>query len=218
MKLKAIVISTILLLIPVSGFSLGLGMTVGSGTEDWEDTWGLGNDYNHSGDRELSHFGFVIDSAVAKTTIFNYRLSIVSEDNNVVDDGDGLYMSGMALNNDFGFAVVRKRAFRMWVGPRVKLAVYDDLERVGSPNGVDTYGSVTGFGIGPVVGFNFNLPRVATFSITTGFLAMEYFGDYVAWNPSGLTRNTNDVETNSISSFINISVLFRVRDQYRGDF
>lgn len=213
MKLKLLIIS--LLMAPMSSFGIGIGMTLGSGAEEWDDTCCTSDTYDHSGDRELSHFGLVLDSAVAKDRIFNYRFSLVGEENNVEDDGNGLQMTGVAFIHDFGFALFKNERVRIWMGPRIKLSFYDELEQTGAPNSQEEAdGEVVGFGVGPVFGVNFHLPRVVTFALSFGVMASTYDGDYDAWNPIGTINSNSTVEADSTGSFFNFSVIFRIRDNY----
>jgi len=204
------VIAATLTLFSSGVFALGLGITTGSGTEEWTDTSDstYNNVFNDDGDREVSNFGFVLDSNVARDRIFNYRLSLMVEDNDT--DGIGLNMSGISMTHDWGFALFKNRTVRLWMGPRLRIAVYDEFEENGwTADG----GSLIAFGLGPVIGVNVHLPKVVTFSFTAAYLSGFYAGDYDLTYPYGSAVN-EDVDADSTGIYLNVSLIFRIRDDY----
>lgn len=204
------VIAAILTLFSSGVFALGLGVTSGSGTEEWTDTSDSTyyNIYNDDGDRKISNFGFVLDTNVARDRTFNYRFSLMTEDNDA--DGTGLNMSGISMTHDWGFALFRNRNVRLWMGPRLRIAVYDEFEQNGWT--ADDGGLLT-FGLGPVIGINVHLPKVVTFSLTAAYLSGFYSGDYDLTPSYGSTIN-EDVEVDSDGVYLNASLIFRIRDEY----
>lgn len=191
-------IAATLTLFSSSVFAIGLGVTSGSGGETWTGTSG-----NYR-DRDISNFGFVLDSNVARDKTFNYRLSLMTEDNN--SEGSGLDMSGVSMTHDWGFAIIKDRIFRLWVGPRLRIAYYDELEY----NGLKAdYGDILAFGVGPVIGLNIHIPRVVTFALTTAYLRGFYDGNY-----DSSYYNSINVDVDSTGMYFNASIIFRIRDDY----
>ncbi|GMR18832.1 MAG: hypothetical protein BMS9Abin33_1277 [Gammaproteobacteria bacterium] len=201
-----------LLLTPVlffwvaESYALGLGITTGSGSEEWDHNYIGVSSFNHDGDREIRNFGFVLDTAVARNALFNYRFSFVAEKNSA--DRAGLDMKGVAMTHDFGFALFRNKAVRVWLGPRVKVSYFNDITQTLSSSSTD--GNVVGIGFGPVFGINIHLPEVASFSITAGTLRGGYVGEY----ETSPVYTFNDLDVDSRGGFVNFSVLFRIRDNY----
>jgi hypothetical protein len=156
--------------------------------------------------QERSDFGIVVDTTIAKDSLFNYRLNIgagfgqvgvkktrrdlfdifnpVSKTNYVFRIID------FQMFHSFGFGVVRTPTFRLWIGPQFGYGYADHK-----------YGEVY-FKLGPIIGFNFNIGEVVTlfFDIGARFYAA------VAKIPSTSTGYTG---------FANAGILFRINDTYR---
>jgi len=175
-------------------FAFGMGVSSGSMEETWTDT-GFGGG---SSMREVTSIGLVLDSNVAANKLFNYRFRIFTEEN-VSSSGNSSY-SGTSMTHDFGFALVRTKPVRLWLGPRFKYTF------LSNDNASEATTNRFGLLYGAVLGVNINLPRVVTFSITAGKLLGDYTGDCT-------TFNCNDREVDS--SFLNVAIIFRMgRDNY----
>jgi hypothetical protein len=190
-----------------SSYALGLGVSIGTGAEDWN------NDRKHTDDREISNYGFVLDTAVAKDRLFNYRFSLQFDKNHAKDRG--LDMEGLATTHDFAFGVVRNQNVRLWLGPQLRVAYYRDL----SPHtvtDVEYAGSALSIGVGPVIGLNVHLQKLVTFSASASYMMIgRYAGDYGidVVNTSGRVGN-NDVDADFSGLYASISIIFRINDQY----
>lgn len=211
--LKLIVFTTVFSL-PWSVFGFGVGFSSSFGLEQWKDTCCPDDDYDHTADRNYSNAGFVVDTAVAKNRLFNYRFTLSKETHRVRHDGLGLKMRGLSYIHDFAYSVYRNEKLRVWLGPRIKISVFDDLQQTQSPSSNSTFGEVEGFGFGPVVGVNLHLDQWASLALSAGFLDLEYDGQYSAYDPGGTIVGQNKVESDSISTFISFSVIFRIDDRY----
>ena len=197
--LRNFLLAVFMMLGASQSFAVGLGFSLGTGNETWE------NDRLHEGDRSISNVGFVIDSAVARNKIFNYRFTFMKEDNET--DSRGLDMKGYAMTHDFGLAVYQHRAVRLWIGPELKAMLYSDLSS--SSTNLDIEGDVVGFGIGPVFGVNVHLPKVVSFSFTAAYhIISAYSGDYHETN----YYNTVDVDADSTGLYLNASIIFRINE------
>lgn len=218
LTIKKIFLSIALVCTFTNVYAVGMGVTLGSGSESWDsDTDELNNTYTfqrHSGDRKINNFGFVMDTTVARDMLFNYRFSLVNEENKADVSGYNIDMKGISMIHDFGFGVVRNRFVRFWIGPELKAAFYNDI----SPSFSTTQtfdGNVWGFGVGPAVGVNIHMPRVVSFSITGAYYVFsQYFGSYDVTNSNGTFFDTVDVDDSSTGLFINASILFRFHDTY----
>jgi hypothetical protein len=117
----------------------------------------------------LSGIDIVMDTAVAKNQLFNYRLSL--ECSNTTERKDYLiYNFSYSLNrlvmaNTFGFGFIRTRFFRVWAGPQVTVT-YEFTNRSSS-----ILNSVMYNKIGSVIGVNFHTGEETTLSFEAGFRA-----------------------------------------------
>jgi hypothetical protein len=174
----------------------GLGFTVGVGDEEWE------NDALNSGDRDISNVGFVVDTAVARSEVFNYRFTFLKEENNA--SGGRLDMRGYAMTHDFGFAVYRNKLVRLWLGPELKASYYEDLTL---SNGADVSGDVLGLSAGPAIGVNINLPQVVSFSFSAAY---HLIGSYAGNSSSN--NSTQDVDADSNGLYFTLGLIFRINE------
>jgi hypothetical protein len=180
-------------------YAVGLGFSVGTGTEEWE------NDTLNNGDRDISNVGFVVDTAVARNKVFNYRFTFLKEENNA--DGGRLDMQGYSMTHDFGFGVVRTRNIRFWLGPELRTSYYDDLTLT---NGTSVSGDVIGFNVGPAVGLNVNLPQVVSFSFAAAYHIIGFYsGDS---NYSSSNGYYQDVDADSNGLYLTIGLIFRINE------
>jgi len=200
-----------------NAFAVGFGFTLGSGTETWDS--GSTEDDNpnfehHDGDRKVDYLGFVLDTAIAKDKLFNYRFSLLSEENNADASGYNIDMKGISTVHDFGFGVVRNRVMRLWIGPELRLSYYNDI----SPSFATSRqfdGEVVGLSVGPAIGLNIHLPRVVSFSVAgVYYIASQYAGQYDVTDSNGVSYGTVDVEDSSNGLYITASILFRFNDNY----
>jgi hypothetical protein len=163
-----------------SAQAIGLGLygTWQAGPVDWEfdDTEDGGFIFDYSGDSSRVGGGFVLDTAVAKDKLFNYRLNIGVE--TFVSDLDELAiemdMAGVAIDNTFGFGVLRNDSVRLWLGPRLRVGYFGgDIQPEVAPD-TDIY--LLELGLGGVFGANFNIGSTVTLGLTTGYIYSGYGG------------------------------------------
>lgn len=160
--------------------AIGLGLygTWQGGAVDWEfdDTDDSGFIFDYSGDTSGAGGGFVLDTAVARDKLFNYRLNIGIE--SLVADVDELAvemdLGGIAMDNTFGFGVLRKDSVRLWLGPRLRVGYFNgDVQPEVAPN---TDINLLEVGLGGVFGANFNIGSTVTLGLTTGYIYSGYGG------------------------------------------
>ena len=195
--------------------AISLGFTpftsFSSGDLDWKmdhdnsgDIWG-GGAYTEEFDDDSRHQGieFVLDTAVARNTVFNYRLNLGYEkfESKHMD----LEMNSITVDNTFGFAVLRTKVVRLWIGPQLHFSYsQDDNENID----IDLFG----FGFAPVIGVNLNFSDLVTPAFTVGYRVTKYEG----------TRNDSfwyggdeyDINIDEKSFFFNFSILFRINDMF----
>jgi hypothetical protein len=189
--------------------ALGLGFygSIGGGSGEAElESDGPGNtSFDFDVDNDHASFGFVLDTAVAKDTLFNYRLSLGYEQTTSTDEwGDDLDLSGLVIDNDFGFGVVRNEKVRLWVGPEVRLSFLSgDLPT----HDVTAFG----FGIGPVVGLNLNLGDVAALGFKLSYLFNSYGADMSAKNSNLYYDGSYSMTENLVTA--NVALIFRLGEE-----
>jgi len=111
----------------------------------------------------------VVDTAVAKNQLFNYRLSL--ECYNMTERKDYLIfnysysLNRLVLANTFGFGFIRTRFVRVWAGPQLTVS-YEFTNRSDS-----ILNSVVYNKIGSVVGVNFHTGEETTLAFELGFRA-----------------------------------------------
>jgi hypothetical protein len=175
--------------------AVGLGFSIGTGSEKWEQ------DRVHVGDRDIRNMGFIVDTAVARDKLFNYRFTFLKEENNATDAGR-LDMDGYAMTHDFGFGVIRSKQIRLWLGPQLKGSFYDDLY-INSTN-TRISDDVIGFGFGPVLGLNVHVPQVVSFSFTAAYhMFSAYSGDYASGD---------SLDADSTGLYFNAALIFRINE------
>ena len=178
--------------------AVGLGFSFGTGNEEWE------KDRVNAGDRNVSNMGFVLDTAVRRNRVFNYRFSFLKEKNDA--DGNGINMEGYTTVHDFGFGVLRERNVRLWLGPQLRASYYEDIYL----NSRSVPGDVVGFTVGPVIGVNVNMPQVVSFSFTAAYHILGgYAGDY---NDTNSNIYYTDVDVDSNGLYLTAALIFRINE------
>ena len=187
--------------------------------------------------------GFVLDTAVASSDVFNYRLAAGYD--NAIDSGGRFFKRYSAnrvlLSNVFGFGVIRNKYIRLWTGPQLELGCqfnkvskssyyYDSLF---GPSRIKSTLDYAYFllGIGAVMGLNINPGKVFTISLEVGLNTTLGFGKYHAhenhlWfiRSSGsyivlpyALGDSYDRAFGKVEGFIRLSFIFRIRDNYNPD-
>jgi hypothetical protein len=189
------------------GHALGIGAygTFSYTDACWEDLT------NSSINGDLLHYfaggGLVIDTAVAKKNIFNYRMNLglgqiwekAKESDPFDEDLSGI--EGEFINS-FGFGIVRIPLFRLWLGPQlgIRFAHFD------YPGNLDV--DRLTFLPGAVLGFNINIGDLFTISLDGGFR----YNLGVTFYTSDDVLNDRVYSSLGPEGFVNLSVIFRIDD------
>ncbi len=168
----------VFLLLQGNAFAVGLGFygTVQGGEGDWEEE-DNGPDFEYDdGDTSRVGFGFTFDTAVLKDDVFNYRLNAGFEafDADFVAGSfsDTAELGGIAVDNSFGFGLLRTENVRLWAGPRVRVAIYGGEFESNSGDDIVLFE----FGVGGVIGANFKVGPTVAFAVETGVMFSGYGG------------------------------------------
>lgn len=203
----------LLLIFLSDAFAIGLGfnLSAGGGGSDWETSSSYYSSSSaqttFSSSDSRSGLGIIFDTNVSRSRLFNYRLNIGYENIKSDIEGGGVYeMDGWYATHDFGFAIIRNKKMRLWIGPELRFS--------NASGGLDTNKEVkvklTTFAIGAAAGANFHIGENKTFSLKLGALSMEGWGR-VKNNGTG---DEMDLDNDGGYVYINASIIFRFRDQY----
>ncbi len=174
----------LLLAMPMVASASGIGLYVPYSTGDSMSITVSPEDENyddHDVDIDLKSaagIGFMFDSNLGKDSLFNYRLGLeytketVDTDDGHSCSGDCEFGSRYNMVNTFGFGVLRTKMVRLWVGPRLNIAMdaYSDAN--------DNNFKRVGFeiGIAPAVGVNVNFGRYFALSADVDYRFAGTFG------------------------------------------
>jgi hypothetical protein len=213
--MKRFCIIQFLVVILVSAFllsdslALGLGgyITSGSGSGEWTAEYPNGSENDFDTDDSGSGFGFVLDTAVAKNKLFNYRLGLGFESKDYEDEsGSSLEIDSFVVENDFGFGVMRTPNLRLWLGPELKIS-----SGTGNVDGIENIDyDLVSVGIGPVLGLNINIGKLITLGFKTGYLFESIFGQ----GKVDFTGETIDYTGDDTYFYLNFAIIFRINDKY----
>jgi hypothetical protein len=216
------------------GHALGLGLyfTAGGGPAELTEDWDVDSDwerYDTEGDKRYFGGGFVLDTAVAKNRVFNYRLNVGLEgaryeadkiineitDDNLTDliDDYQIDTSRLVFDNTFGFGVFRNRYVRIWLGPQLRFGYLwgdGDYKISGDTRRVDVWGGIAG--IGAMGGINIHTGDAVSLGIDLGYRYSGYAGK-IEKRGSGIIDSDPFFGNESVF-FVNFSLLFRVNDIY----
>jgi len=207
--------------------SRGIGNTDFNEDYDDDDRWA---DLESSGDAKFFGCGFILDTAVAKDKVFNYRLQIGYED--VEYDLDSVHnedlsrdisanVSNFELNidrfvidNTFGFGIVRIPNFRLWIGPQLRIGYMSGDGTLtfihGTKHKLDFDGLV--LGIAPVIGANFNLINNLTIGVDLGYRFNFFVGSLDKTSSS--SYDSGNFYGNDDTLFINFALIYRFDDNF----
>ncbi len=195
----------------VEAIGLGFYGTTGSGSGSYSLDEVSGTTDDGDVDIKQMGYGFVLDTAVAKNEVYNYRLNFGIEkvDSDYKPESTSMVypweFERYVLTQDFGFAFFKREIVRLWVGPELRLS-YETGEEAADPS-VEAW--LLGVGVGPVLGANFNFGPVFTLGLKGGYLFEGYAGQ--------LSEPGSDDQTLTMTNgnaFLNIAALFRIKDSY----
>lgn len=160
------------------------------------------DDFDFDADYKTRAIGFVLDTNVAKDSVFNYRLN-VSLDKMDIDDGPSI--DGFVMDHTFGFGVLRNKYVRLWIGPQINLSYYqEDYDRGNYYDDDDDDFDKFGIGFGPAMGINIHAGDIISFTITSGYKFNFIFGSNYGEDYTGTEGQF----------YINFGMLFRINDAY----
>ncbi len=173
-----------------------LDLSKGSGEFEWN--WG-GSSFDF--DAWSGAVGFVLDTAPTNESVFNYRLNVgvARQDLDFKDSvGTTFELTGVAVENVFGFALVREPGLRWWVGPLVDLGYYAGESKDDSIKDVGIFE----LGIGAATGMNFRAGRNVIIAPSVG---VRFTGAVGNAKSAGIKE---DFSAGFTTGFANLAVLF----------
>jgi hypothetical protein len=228
--LAAVMVSMLWASAPAGATGLGLYFTYGSGSADLDENWEDSSFFELSteGDTDFFGGGFVLDTAVARDRVFNYRLNVGFE--NLEYEADSVFnesvgapaifqvyefdINRIVLDHTFGFGIVRTEHFRMWIGPQLRIGgMWGDGDQASGAQRAeaDLVGVVVGFA--PVLGFNFHTPGSVSFGIDLGY-RWTYMGGVIDKKLSSGNDDDDSFDFRETSFFVNFALLFRLGDDF----
>ncbi|MDH3976293.1 MAG: hypothetical protein OEV42_18665 [Deltaproteobacteria bacterium] len=190
---------------------LGFNLSGGGGSTEWDieqQSWPYAK-WKEDTDDSIGGIGFVLDTAVAKNRLFNYRLNIgLHSADYEYDSGATFETSGWFMTHDFGFAFIRNNKVRLWAGPEIRLSYSQGELDTDNDYEID----IVTFGIGPVIGANFNFAKNMTLTVKTGVLGTSSAG-VIEHKTLGFVDQ--DIDGSGSYSFINVGLTFRLGDEYK---
>ena len=205
--------------------SLGLGVYLsGTGGYNWYNSNSGSLLYNFPA--AGGGFGFVLDTAVAKDQLVNFRLN-VGEDFLPRSSFSMANMFKFNLLGSLGFGIIRTEDIRLWLGPQVGMRVnygtgfeksiistyhaYFDIISFPYPGPSSTRHIVnTEFVGGLVIGVNFNVGRHFTVAVdaggrlSLGTSTIAYYGLHKGFLREG--------SASGYEGFINLAFIYRIND------
>jgi len=210
--------------LPSSAKAIGFGpyVDVSTGSGEWNNwcLWGpcSSDDY----DITTAGFGLAVDTAPTGKTIFNYRLSIGYERQDM-EDIEPMYpeygssydltlkLHGISVENVFGFAVLRRPNLRWWVGPLVRIGFYkgeteDYYGVLGDRR--RTEADLTEYGVGVSSGVNIRVRKNMVLAPEAGFRFVYADGDGTDINDTIGIRSEKDIDGSFSAVFLNFALIF----------
>jgi len=130
----------------------------------------LGWEEDADAERSFFGFGLLLDTAVAKDTLFNYRLQLGIASGSISIDGakyiKSIFMTDYHMYHSFGFGIVRTDGLRLWIGPQLGLGQARGSYSYAGKSGmkyIETFAS-----IGAVLGLNAHVSERVSLGFTGG--------------------------------------------------
>jgi len=191
----------LLVVTPVYAGGIGLFLNAGSVDARWD-----GDAPTQEFKGEHLDFGFAVDSNLDTDRMFNYRMEFGRaawkidhfDNQNAEADIDGLVMS-----HTFGFGGLLTDNVRLWFGPELRFTLLDGQLENEVARDIDLFG----YGVGAVIGLNFNLPGRLTIAAKGGYVMMNYYGNGPNWNGSSWQSSSYDVDEDLV--YLGVSMFFR---------
>ena len=140
---------------------------------------------------EQSGFFLVLDTAIAKDKLFNYRLEIGKGE---FEYSGGAKYDDFFIVNDFGFSFVRTSMVRVWAGPQLHISFQ-------SPQSNTEVGDGVGVALGLAIGANIHVAKSLSIFVK---LSRGLSGNYIYETDSFYDEEVDHDYTN-----INAGILFR---------
>lgn len=220
--LFCVALTLLLCCVSTAGAEIGIGPYVDLGAGGGELEWD-GPGYSWDVGVGTAAVGFVLDTAPIGPAVFNYRLNVgfegqvLEEDDN---EDNALEMSGVTVENIFGFAVVRKPTLRWWVGPLVRFGYYagETDDYIAPDPGVGpltfsryrTEAELFEFGVGAATGLNIPVGKARSMFLapTVGFRVVGIGGEGEIHNLDTGTVIEDDLTGSYSTVFVNFALLF----------
>ena len=217
----------LLLAVPMVASAAGMGVYVPFSVGDTVSVTNTVDNYDIDYDttnnmKSAVGIGLVFDSNLGKDKLFNYRVGLEYQSQSV---DTGSFESGpeyscndsfcdysrINLVQTFGFGVLRTQTVRLWVGPRINLAMNYQSTDYDTGYYTNTYSEASfEIGIAPAVGVNVNLGRLVTLAFDVDY---RFAGIVGAWDDGENFSGTYSGGAKGATA--RFSVLFRFGETFQ---
>lgn len=209
-RLLFIVGLTILPVCNSHALSMGLYLDHSSGSGSFKWDWDY---YDFDVDTEASAIGFALDTAVLGGSLFNYRLNVGLEEQQLDDEtGETLTLDGITVENIFGFAIMSGPDYRWWAGPLLRFGAYSGETDTHYSYSYGTYYKnefdFVETGIGLATGVNIKVGESTILAPTLGIRSISAAGTGTTVSSSGFTIYEEDISGDYRNIFLNFALLF----------
>lgn len=183
-----------------------LDISSGSGSYEWDTSI-----VEFDVDTSSASIGFVLDTSTTDQSVFNYRLNIGFEGQELEDESNvTLDLNGITFENVFGFAFVQKPDLRWWGGPLVGIGFYSGDRNTYYISGTPykTEYDFFQFGVGVATGVNFKVNNNVVLAPSIGLRFIGAAGTGTKINLNTNAQYEEDISGSSTNLFVNFAVLF----------
>lgn len=192
-------------------FGMGAYATATKGSYEWEYNIDQQEDPLIDSVSRKTGFGFMLDTALAYNTLFNYRLQIGYSAIKIDNDSNAYDISGKEFHaySSFGFGILRSDIARFWFGPQLGIGfINGEYDLPYSLENQGNYFWTLYFSAGIVAGVNLNVGRFITFAIDFGYRAAAGFGT------AEMASTDIGVQVTGSEGFVNLCAVLRLNDNY----
>lgn len=193
-RILALAVPILFLALPAWSGGIGGNFTYGVSDGEVEDT----DDFFPDIQTSAKHYevGVSYDTNLAADRLINYRINanfqFVEQKLNLGSNKVHIDGTGFAVNQLLGFGLVRRPAFRLFMGPTIHLgfAGFDDDDKVAGVK-VNFEELLFTAGIGPELGINYHVGRNLTVSVSGHYRYAFQLQGFD--NPFGNSNNSDEI-------------------------
>lgn len=156
---------------------------------------------------DSSEFGLVFDSNTSRNNLFNYRLNLGYLRSTYAHENSDLNykirLGGFAINNTFGFGILRTAPVRVWFGPQIGFSWQSGSDNQKMVADLSQYAA----SIAPVLGMNVNIGKSSFLTVEGGYRFARSWGDTT--RKESFNADTYNYYITERAPFMSLALLFR---------